>query len=324
MSSPTVPQCKVSTDQSPPRLRLSYWEAHNSSELVGLKCSSHASEGLSAHEHNFDLGAIKLADIRGNEHVIERTPALLRRFPKDSTFIALFTEGDGFFYQRGHSLKMKPGEVLIYTTSQPYLCGFGRTARQLLVDIPAQLLHEKDDQWGLRSRPIKVDGTLIGERSILRELDRLLLGFAAAPLAHRVPQLTDRVRALGRAMLAPHSKPSVEVSAHVRRLQAEAFIVEKLGDPSLDAATVARHVCISTRHLSRIFEDSNCTPTEWIWNARLAAASRMLIDPLYRFVSIGDVGFQSGFSSAAHFSHAFKTRYGLTPSQHRQSNSSSS
>jgi AraC-like DNA-binding protein len=318
MRSPTVPQCEASTDEAPAHQRLAFWEAHNASELIGLQCTSHAADGLAARERNFDLGPLRLADIAGNEHVIERTPSLARRYPKDSVFMALLVEGDAFFYQRGRCLTAQPGDVLIYTTAEPYLCGFGRHARQWLVDLPPQFLYGDGARCALSGQPVKIAGALRGERTLAGDLHRTLRGFAAQPLVSHAPHVADRVRALCRAMLAPHRSVRAGESAQVRRLQAEAFIAERLGDHDLTATAVARYVCMSLRHLNRLFEASDCTATQWIWQQRLAAASRLLADPAQHRLSMGDVGFRCGFATAAHFSAAFKVRYGMTPSHYRQ------
>jgi len=316
-SMPTVPQSEASTHRVPFRQRLAFWDAHNSSELIGLRSTSYATHGLDARERNFDLGTLRLAEVAGNEHVIERTPALLRRFPKDSVFVAVVEEGEIFFYQRGRCLTAKAGDILIYPTSEPYLCGFARPARQFLVDLPATSLLE-EDRWPCPDGPIKIDGSLQGGRALGAELDRALRSFAASPLASDAPRIADRVHILCHALLTlQHDLNRKGASSAIRRLRVEAFIAEHLGDEDLDVAAVARHVCLSPRHLNRLFARDNCTVTQWIWRQRLALAHRLLVDPAQRQQTIAEVAHRCGFASAAHFTSAFKARYDLTPSQHR-------
>ncbi len=313
----TVPHCEVSTDLVPPHERVAFWEAHNASELIGLRCTSYAGEGLDACERNFDLGSLRLADVAGNEHVIERTPSLLRRHPKNSVFVAMLVEGEAFFYQHGRCLTARAGDMLAYRTSEPYLCGFSRRARQFLVDLPAALLLEQEESI-LPSGPIKIACGPHGGRSLRAELGRTLQAFVARPLASDATWAAERVSALCRALLTlPHDLSRTDASFAVRRLRAEAFVAEHLADPELDAAAVARHLCLSPRQLNRLFGRNGCTVTEWIWRQRLTLAHRMLADPQRRGEGVADIAFQCGFASPAHFANVFKARYGMTPSQHR-------
>jgi AraC-like DNA-binding protein len=316
MSSPhIVPHREACTDAVPPHERLAFWDEYNSSELIGLRCSSYVEQGLDARQRNFDLGTLKLADIAGNAHVIERTPDLLRRYPRRSIFVAIVAEGDIFLYQKGRCIEARPGDILIYPTWEPYLCGYASQARQFIVDLP----HATDIGRALNpDRPIKIDGAFQGARALGSELARMLKGFVAQPLISEADRIADRMHALCHALLTlPHDLDRIGASPYVRRLRAEAFIAERLDDGRLDAAMVARHVGLSQRHLNRLFAEDGWTVTRWIWEQRLALACRLLTDPRHRRLAIADIAQRCGFASAAHFTAAFKSRYGLTPSEQR-------
>ena len=57
--------------------------------------------------------------------------------------------------------------------------------------------------------------------------------------------------------------------------------------------------------------------SELIWARRLEQARRDLADPLHRHVSVTGIGYDAGFKDAAHFSRAFKSAFGETPSAYR-------
>ncbi|MFE9028199.1 hypothetical protein ACFYOA_18295 [Streptomyces iakyrus] len=71
----------MSTQSVDPADRIDFWEEHNRQALVGLTCSSYSREGLLATETNVELGDLRLAEIAGNEHVIERTPGTCQALP---------------------------------------------------------------------------------------------------------------------------------------------------------------------------------------------------------------------------------------------------
>jgi hypothetical protein len=171
MGATWVPVIEASTDAVPPAQRVEYWEAHNASELIGLRCSSYAPGGLRARERNFDLGSLRLADIAANEHVVERTLPIVRRHPKDSIFACMLLQGEAFFYQAGRCVPVHQGDLIVYGTTMPYLYGFTRDMRQIMVDIDApQLL-----RGGRAQRPavpIHVDASLRAGRLLVNALRR--------------------------------------------------------------------------------------------------------------------------------------------------------
>ena len=107
----------------PPEKRVEHWEHELRNHLVGLRCSSHADEGLLAQQKCLDFGLLRIGETRSNAHVIERTSDLIRHYPRDSVFVNVVCQGDAFLYQRGHCANLKPGDVLFYDARHPYLMG---------------------------------------------------------------------------------------------------------------------------------------------------------------------------------------------------------
>ena len=97
-------------------------------------------DGLRARQRNFDLGSLRLAEIAGNEHVVERTTPIMRRHPKDSIFACMLLEGEAFFYQSGLCVPVREGDLIIYGTTTPYLYGVTRQARHVQIDIAVDQL----------------------------------------------------------------------------------------------------------------------------------------------------------------------------------------
>jgi AraC-like DNA-binding protein len=318
MDSTFVPQTETSTDRVAPSQRLEYWESRNAAELIGLRCSTFAPEGLSATKRHFDLGSLSLCDIRGNEHVIERPRPMLRTHPKDSIFAGVLLQGEAFFYQSGRCIPVRQGDLIIYPTTQPYLYGFTGDMRQIQVDIPADGLIA-DGRIARPSAPMKIDSTLPAGRLLATALRGTMSEFIDNPLAANAARAAERIRSLLEALLSAQvrSRPSEE-SATLRLLRAEAFIAEHLHDPSLDAAEVARHLNMSVRHLNRLFAPKHCTVTHWIWSQRLLGAHDELVGGAARSLPIGEVAQRWGFATQAHFASCFKAEYGMTPSEHRR------
>ena len=317
MDQKLVPLAEASTDTVPPAQRLKYWESHNASELIGLRCSSFASAGLSARERNFDLGSLRLADVVGNEHVVERTAPLLRRHPKDSIFACALLRGEAFFYQEGRCVPVREGDLIIYTTTLPYLNGFTRDMRQVLVDIDASRLLG-DGLLTRPSTPFKIDGGVPTGRRLSDMLQQTMTDFMEQPVAENAPAVAARIQTLLQALMGLGDNASQRnQSAAVRLFRAEAFVAEHLCDPHLDADDVARHLAVSVRHLNRIFEVHGCTVTQWIWRQRLAQAKARLADPTLLALTVTEIALQCGFCTPSHFASTFRAENGLTPTNFR-------
>ena len=314
----TVAIAHASTDDVPAGERLRYWEAHTASQLIGVRCSSYAAEGLSARQRNFDLGSLRLAEIAGNEHVVERTMPIMRRHPKDSIFACLLLEGEAFFYQSGLCIPVREGDLIIYGTTTPYLYGFTRRARHVHIDIAVERLIDTCPGASMKA-PIRIDGSLRTGRLMTQALRRDMLEFVDAPWADRAPTIGQRLQSALELLLRAHAvdRPRGGDPGALRVMRAEQFIAAHLSDPDLDAEAVADHVSMSLRNLNRLFDRHDSSVSQWIWCERLALAHRMLGDERNTAMTISDVALACGFSTPSHFARAFKDKYGATPSDHR-------
>jgi len=97
-------------------------------------------------------------------------------------------------------------------------------------------------------------------------------------------------------------------------------IRENLADGDLSLPVVAAWHKLTPRYVQMLFEDEGTSFTEFLRGERLAAAYRMLASPRFHDKRIADVAFECGFGDISHFNHAFRARYGATPSDIRNIN----
>ncbi|MGY1812002.1 helix-turn-helix domain-containing protein [Blastococcus sp. SYSU D00820] len=303
----------VSTAELDAAERLAFWEEYNAEALVGLTCSTYEPDGLIARQRNLDLGGLRLADIEGNAHVIERAPALVRARPKDATFVTMLLEGQAFFYHPGGCLTLGAGDVVVYETDRPYLFGFGTSMRQLLLDVPREVFAER--VGADLERPLRIAGDGAGVGSVTaRALRGALLDLVGDPVVPRVPA-EDQLLDLLRTMTTGTGSP---VSA-TRLLAAQAYVDEHLQDPGLCTEAVARAVGVTARHLNRAFATEGTTVAQYVQGRRLDRAAAELADPASAGLRVADVAFRWGFASQAHFTRLFRARFGCTPTDVRGS-----
>jgi transcriptional regulator GlxA family with amidase domain len=71
------------------------------------------------------------------------------------------------------------------------------------------------------------------------------------------------------------------------------------------------------RHLNRLFAREQTSLMHYVWERRLARCRRDLKDPLMAHRPIGDIALSAGFKDLAHFSRAYRARYGRSASEDR-------
>jgi acetamidase/formamidase/AraC-like DNA-binding protein len=96
------------------------------------------------------------------------------------------------------------------------------------------------------------------------------------------------------------------------------MIERKLDDPELTPAKVAQAEGISERYLQKLFEGTGSSFTHYLRERRLQRTRADLSNPAEAHHSISEIAFRSGFNDSAHFSRAFRHRFGLSPREFRQ------
>lgn len=93
------------------------------------------------------------------------------------------------------------------------------------------------------------------------------------------------------------------------------YIESHLAQP-LTPADLAKTFRISRSQIYRIFAPHDGV-ANYVWDRRLYRSLKMLAQPQFNAISIGTIAFECGFTSEAHFSRAFKGKFGAKPSQIR-------
>ncbi|MDF5758286.1 helix-turn-helix domain-containing protein [Spongiactinospora sp. TRM90649] len=319
---------RATTETVEPTERIGFWEDYNRKALVGLSCTSYSDRGLLARQTNFQVDGVRLAEIAGNAHVVERTPQKARSAPKDSVFATLLLKGEAVFLHEHGCLAVNPGDLVVYDTRRPYLFGFSSDMRQILVDIPREVF-ARTCLAGNMPAPMHFGRGAAHEGTLLSAL-RALLGGVLTPHGAASPPVplpgagglrpggADAILDLIRLLALDRAGDGAIATGLLSQLIiAEDYIERHLHDPCLTAGRVASVMGISARHLSRVFEPSGTTPSRFILQRRLERARHQLADSAARELTIADIAYRLGFSSQAHFARVFRAQFGRTPSEER-------
>ncbi|HEY4353587.1 MAG TPA: AraC family transcriptional regulator [Paraburkholderia sp.] len=276
---------------------------------IGLSCRfepSHVGQSTAAYRQAADM-LIGHLDIAGQTFSpISRAAG---RWPDQEILLKVVRSGSMLIEQRGHALRVGPGQVVIADPSFHFAASFREPTQLSIVRIPKPLLHDRG--WShhfdraFELVPMSDDVTAVRDfvLNLTAQVDR-----ASEPLLARLGmQCLDLIDVL----LGPcQSALGRRSSAKIAWLAKQA-IARRIGDASLDVTSVAATVNVSPSCLSRALKAEGLSTMRYAYSLRIEHAGQLLANAPQ--LMIRDVADRCGFLNAAHFSRVFKEHHGVTP-----------
>lgn len=298
-----------------PKERADFWSEH----VTGYHCRLDYRYG---YPHGFHGGTIRqrtanyqIVDFWSDPIQYGRTARQVRQDPDEDYRFLMPTEGDMVVRQDDREARLAMGAGTLFTPGAPFQLLHTSPARALIMTIPAR---EIDGPLG-RTSPLAagldlttglgavVNGMMTG---LANEQDRVT-GAQFDAVCVRIVELLCMLMVGDDRPDAPGQLAEVEalVRGYVRR---------RAADPNLTGATMARELGWSLRQVQLALQRVGTTPRDLIREERLRLVRDRLRDPAYRHMSITELGYASGFSSASALSTAFRRRYGASPREMRR------
>lgn len=313
-----LPQ-QLSTAVVPKAERLAFWTDMVCSTYVQLDCDTAAgAHTIAGTIGSATLATLQLSQVTSTAQVVRRSAARIARDCEDFFLVSIQTRGEGRLEQDGRIARLTPGDFALYDSTRPYALHFDAPFQQFVLRLPGPTLRH-----ALRDSQSLTASTVSGRRGAGHLMIGMIRSLAAdihtlAPeSASAVAESVTQILVAGLAGLPAAQCTPVSQGAAYHREQIKAVVRARLCEPGLSVAAIATELRLATSSLHRAWKGEGGTIAEYIWAQRLNAARRDLCSPSQRARSISSIAFNWGFNDAAHFSRAFRARFGCAPRELR-------
>jgi AraC-like DNA-binding protein len=305
-----IPSVHFDTNDLPENERFEVWRSAVHAHRVWLPEGADPAQ-FTALVDAWTLGEVVLAHSRLPAICLARSPDMARADGEDWVSLAFQLNGTTVFtLDHGDLVRaVGPGEIIVFDMTQDFksetsaheviTCAISRRAMlQAAQEIPPHHGRLIEGGWGR----LLADYVL----SLVRQLPEM--AEADAPGLSRT-----LVQLVAACLKAASDTPLPSVGRRVAdvRHRAETYIEQNLTSPKLDPLAICKALGISKARLYRAFMHSEGV-TAYIRKRRLETIHVLLNDPR-ETRNIGEIAYQYGFVSEAHFSRVFRQKFGFNP-----------
>lgn len=313
---------EVSTASVPPADRAGHWESAVRRRLAPVDVTPRPGPAdFRGTLTTGDAGSLRLLSMRAAPLRLSRTARLVSAARDDRLVLLLQEEGTAAVRQDGREAVVGAGQLALLDLRRPFSLDQHTPFHLYALRLPEQALGPS------AARARQVTGRAIpateGVAALLRPFAADLVSGAAAFAGHVRDRLAGSLADLLATLVDEQARRPDETAPVTPRARTvddiRAHIDAQLRDPKLSPALVARAHGISLRHLHVLFESEDTTVHRLIQRRRIEECARELLRPGHQGRTISAVARGWGFRNAAHFSRAFRSVHGCSPSQWRAS-----
>ncbi|MFE3883335.1 helix-turn-helix domain-containing protein [Streptomyces lydicus] len=288
-----------------------------------MELVSHYREDFRVFQRTLSLGAVSVWPSSFQPVLFRRTPRLIRESDPEGLHLTLPLKGTLYVSTGRNEASHGPYSLNVLDTSHPFevrsVGGSDGLHRGVGLEVPAALLpvpgRQRDRLAGLRLSAGEGFGALLAQ--LLTQLANGTHAYQPADGPRLGSVVVDLLSALFAHALDATTLLPPETHRQTLVLRIRAFIQRHLHDPQLTPPAIAAAHHISLSYLHRLFQHEEDTVAAWIRRQRLDHARRDLADPAQRTTPVHAIAARWGFPRAADFTRAFRTAYGMPPSDYR-------
>lgn len=274
-----------------------------------------------AHMEARNIGEVMMVRCTSAPARVDHDPARLPKVAAGSFIIKTQLVGRTKLSCGGSYLTLNPGDYVICDSARRYVLDLEGDTSIISVPVSGQYLKQ------FTPFPEDVSFRKAAKQNPIRQvafdyLDSLWRNNAAELSDFARSKLASTFLELAVLSIADESSQSSAAPSQSARQLFERtcyFIESGIGSQAMKPKAVAHEMGVSLRHLQGVFAQNGWTVSDFISHCRLVQAERLLSSSRYSGRSVGEIAFSLGFNSQAHFSRAFKAKFGRSPRETRQS-----
>ncbi len=307
----------MSTDLVAPRERVRYWSDWIDRVFCGLQSDVYGETDFDGHMATEQAGDVVLTRLEADRHRVLKNDRQVRGSDVGYLKIVAPYRGTAGVEQWGRQAWVTPGEWCIYDTTDSYRVANPVRVEHLIVMVPKAPLVE-------RGLPLeKLMAQRLGSQGGISRLALQAMRGAWQELPSIAPSAARGVgetimHLVQLSLLELAGRDSAPTQREALRESIKQLVARRLGDARLSVDAIAVELNCSRRQLYNAFGDEPDGVAGFVLAQRLEACRRDFEDRHQDAISITEIALRRGFNHPAHFSRAFKARFGVTPSEWRQ------
>jgi AraC-like DNA-binding protein len=242
----------------------------------------------------------------------------ISRDSRDGFLVLVLRQGRAVAVQDGRTAVLRPGDFVCNDTTRPYVLHFDSPYHEVhVLRLSRAQIHRHVEH------PHAITATVVPRESVPGRLLLPMLGSLQQagnlPVTSALSLSEAVVNVVGAGLSSlpsSHQSRSPNLASY-HRTRILAYVQEHLRDPDLSVRTIATAVRLSPDRIGKLFAEEPQPLSRQIWQMRLNACRRELIDPQQAGRSVSDIAFSWGFNDASHFSRSFRRAHGMSPSECR-------
>lgn len=297
----------------------SNWSALLAQSLLAFSVESNEPWRFRGYIRNRKVADMEFIEMFTDRHTAHRGADDIERDGRLDYVMCLQVAGVGEFYQGARTAVLQPGDITIFDASRPATVVSSADYQNMCIKFPQQLIRLPRSQVNqlTATRIAACDGLAPATGAFLMKLSQAMEDLSTRTRYLAARNALDLVSTMFQVLLDVPSEDHADNKA-ILLGQVQEYIDCHLADPELAPSTIASAQYISLRYLHSIFQENGITVSSWIRMRRLEMCKRDLVRFSPAAMSAAAIGSRWGFKTAAHFGHAFKDTYGLTPAEFRR------
>nr|WP_315291957.1 transcriptional regulator FeaR [Serratia proteamaculans] len=276
----------------------------------GRFCAKTLGPGFSGAMQEFRAHALRLSVVDAAQTRLYRTQQEIARSDGSHFFTVFQLRGSSLMEQGDRQAVLSAGDVTLIDASRTSSFTFQQNSRQISLLMPRSYLEQSASEVQYARR-------LDAQSSVVRLSRQLVLG-CMQDSQMSAPESEAILNAVATLLRPALVERVVEEDRHPRSFSRTlAFIDTHIQSPQLRPEWIASELGVSVRSLYRMFARQGLVVAQYIKHRRLDLCAQALRSAPDR-QKLATIGYDWGFSDHSHFSTAFKSRFGVSPSEYRK------